>query len=80
MDKEKFESEEERLQWCKNMTERIYTKYKFESETEYFHWCEDMVERIYISAYIAMYDEGVRKVIDEIGSKLHCSEGEEMYE
>lgn len=55
-------------------------RYKFESETEYLHWCADRVERIYISAYIAMHDEDVRKVIDEIGSTLHCSEGEEMYE
>ena len=53
--------------------------YKFDTRLEYLEWCQDMVERINVSR-IAMNDAGIRKVIDDIGSKLHCSEGEEMYE
>lgn len=48
--------------------------YKFESTEEYYDWCESMVTKIYY-ANIAMKNESIREVVEEIASKLWLREG-----
>lgn len=51
--------------------------YKFNTEDEYQIWCHKMIMSIYY-ARIAMNNEKIKNVVQEIGITLHCSEGEQL--
>ena len=52
---------------------------KFKNLDDYLNWCEVMVIRIYY-ANIAMNNEAIADVVQEIARKHHVSEGEHLIE
>lgn len=52
---------------------------KFKNLDDYLNWCEVMVTRIYY-ANIAMNNEAIAAVVQEIARKHHVSEGEHLIE
>lgn len=50
---------------------------RFKTEEEYLNWCERMIGVLYY-ANIAGNNEGIKKVIAEIASTFHLSEGEHL--
>lgn len=51
--------------------------YKFQSESEYQLWCQNKINAIYY-ANIAMNDDKIKDVVQEIARTLHCSEHERL--
>ena len=51
---------------------------RFASHDEYIKWCEAMVTKIYY-AQIAMNNQPIREVVEEIGRKLWLQEGVELF-
>ena len=51
---------------------------KFQTREDYLNWCSIIVKRINMGR-IAMNDSAVQDALDEIDSKLHLAEGQELY-
>jgi hypothetical protein len=51
---------------------------KFESEAAYLEWCSDMCQKIKNNC-IAMNNDGITKVIQEIDSKLYLTNHQDLY-
>jgi len=58
--------------------ESYFSKPKFPSREAYLEWCAEQCQRIKTSC-IAMNDEGIKRVISEIDSKLYLTDHQELY-